>query len=184
MKLYLASRSPRRQELLRQIGVEFELVDVDIDETWDGDEPPKDYARRIALEKAREGKSRINDNGRVLAADTAVVLDDTVLGKATNDDEAGEMLAMLSGRTHEVLSAVAVIDGEERCLLSRSRVSFKPLSSDEIQEYCKTGEPIGKAGGYAIQGRAGCFVAHLDGSYSGVMGLPLFETASLLRPFG
>jgi len=184
MKLYLASRSPRRQQLLRQIGIEFELVDVDIDETWDRDEAPKDYVRRVALEKAREGKNRINDNGRVLAADTAVVLDNTVLGKATSEDEAGEMLAMLSGRTHQVLSAVAIIDGDVCCLLSRSRVSFKPLSTDEIREYCKTGEPIGKAGSYAIQGRAGYFVSHLDGSYSGVMGLPLYETALLLGRSG
>ncbi|HSR63606.1 MAG TPA: Maf family protein [Gammaproteobacteria bacterium] len=184
MKLFLASRSPRRQELLQQIGIEFELVDVDVDERWDRKEIPKDYVRRIALEKARAGKNRIDSNGRVLAADTAVVLDNSILGKAATGDDATEMLKKLSGRTHDVLSAVAVIDTSEQCLTSRSRVSFKPLSEDEIREYCKTGEPVGKAGGYAIQGRAGCFVSHLDGSYSGVMGLPLYETASLLGRSG
>lgn len=181
MKIYLASRSPRRQELLKQIDVEFELVDVDIDETWDDKEKPEDYVCRIALEKARAGNAFSDDDLPVLAADTAVVLDGHILGKAETKEDAIPMLESLSGETHIVLSAVSLIEQHEQCLLSSSKVTFKKLSRKEISTYCDTDEPIGKAGGYAIQGRAAVFIERLDGSYSGVMGLPLFETQKLLQ---
>jgi nucleoside triphosphate pyrophosphatase len=181
MKIHLASKSPRRQELLKQIGIDFDLLDIDIDESWDGKEAPEDYVRRVAIEKARVGYTLINDNLPVLAADTAVVLDDHILGKAENKDDARAMLNRLSGETHTVLSAVTVITNHEHTKVNISTVTFKDLSKQEIDEYCSTDEPIGKAGGYAIQGRAAIFIQQLEGSYSGVMGLPLFETQQLLN---
>ena len=181
MNIYLASRSPRRRELLKQIGIDFEVLDVDIDESSHGNETPEDYVRRIALAKARTGKALINENLPVLAADTAVVLNGHVLGKAENKDDAMAMLERLSGKTHEVLSAVTVIDEQEHTRVNISKVTFKNLSNTEINDYCLTDEPIGKAGGYAIQGKAAVFIARLEGSYSGVMGLPLFETQQLLQ---
>jgi nucleoside triphosphate pyrophosphatase len=180
MKVALASRSPRRRELLRQIGIEFEIINIDIDESWDGDENPKDYVRRIASEKAQAGKALLKNNCPVLAADTAVVLDGYILGKAENKNDAITMLRKLSGKTHEVLSAVCVISTEQQTRLSTSKVTFKTLSSEEIDDYCNSDEPIGKAGAYAIQGKATIFIERLEGSYSGVMGLPLFETQQLL----
>ena len=179
MKIYLASKSPRRRELLEQIGVEFEVIDVEIDESWDGKELPEDYVRRVALEKARAGK-KLKDDLPVLAADTAVVLDGHILGKAETKDEAIAMLERLSGKTHEVLSAVTVISKQEHSRFNISKVTFKDLDRQEIEDYCNSEEPIGKAGGYAIQGKAAVFIERLEGSYSGVMGLPLFETQQLL----
>ncbi len=181
MKIYLASRSPRRRELLDQINVEFEVIDVDIDESWDGKEKPETYVKRIALEKARAGNAFSDEDYPVLAADTAVVLNNDILGKAENKKDAEIMLKKLSGKTHTVLSAVSLIHTDEKTLLSTSKVAFKKLSQNEIINYCATDEPIGKAGGYAIQGRAAIFINHLEGSYSGVMGLPLFETQKLLQ---
>ena len=181
MKIYLASKSPRRRELLNQIGIEFEVIDVEIDESWDGKESPEDYVRRIAIEKARAGKMLINNNLPVLAADTAVVLEGHILGKAENRDDAKAMLERLSGKTHEVLSAITVIKEQEHSRVNISQVTFKDLSKQEIDDYCNTDEPIGKAGGYAIQGKAAIFIEQLEGSYSGVMGLPLFETYQLLN---
>ena len=183
MKIYLASKSPRRQQLLQQIGVEFEIIDVDIDEHWDGKENPRAYVERVALEKAQAGKSKINgsDSFAVIGADTSVVLDDIVLGKAENIEQATIMLQKLSGRMHYVYSSVALVTEHEQAIkTSISRICFKNLSADEIKTYCNTGEPLGKAGGYAIQGKAAVFVERLEGSYSGVMGLPLFETSELL----
>ncbi len=181
MKIYLASKSPRRRELLNQIGIDFEIIDVDIDETWDGKEPPEYYVRRVAQEKARAGKTLANDKLPVLAADTAVVLDGHILGKADTKDDAIAMLERLSGKTHEVLSAVAVIGEQEHSRVNISRVTFKDLTKKEIEDYCNTDEPLGKAGGYAIQGKAAIFIEKLEGSYSSVMGLPLFETHQLLN---
>ena len=181
MDIYLASRSPRRRELLKQIGIDFEVIDVDIDETWDGKETPENYVRRIATEKARVGKILVKNNLPVLAADTAVVLDDHILGKAENKDDAIAMLEKLSDKTHEVLSAVTLINAQEHTRVNISKVTFKDLSKKEIADYCNTDEPIGKAGGYAIQGKAAIFIERLEGSYSGVMGLPLFETQQLLN---
>lgn len=185
MKIFIASKSSRRHELLKQLGIEFEIVDVDIDETWDKMENARNYVTRLALEKARAGKNKINDKDAiVLGADTAVVLDDIILGKAENINEATTMLKTLSGRTHHVYSAIALVkDNNETTAVSISRVSFKPLTDDEIKQYCATGEPLGKAGAYAIQGEAAKFIDRLEGSYSGVMGLPLYETWKLIQTF-
>ncbi len=180
MKVALASRSPRRRELLTQISVEHEIIDIDIDETWDGNEKPEAYVRRIAIEKARAGKVMLKNDLPVLAADTAVVLEGHILGKAENKDDAASMLKVLSGKTHEVLSAVTIINSDEQTEVNISKVTFKKLSTKEIEDYCNTDEPIGKAGGYAIQGKAAIFIEQLEGSYSGVMGLPVFETQQLL----
>ena len=181
MKIYLASRSPRRWELLQQVGVEYELVDININESRNGIETPKDYVFRIASEKAAAGKQQIVDNVPVLAADTAVVLNGTILGKAETPVMAKNMLQQLSGKRHQVLSAVTVIaDGQSHTLLNENKVTFASLSDSDIEQYCQTDEPIGKAGGYAIQGKAAIFIERLEGSYSGVMGLPLYETNQLL----
>lgn len=185
-KIYLASRSPRRRELLKQIGVDFEIIEIEINEQWHGEEQPRLYVQRMALEKARAAKNKIMDNSGfiVLAADTSVVLDDKVLGKAENELQAREMLMQLSGRRHYVYTAIAVATAShEQVMLNPSNVNFKVLSETEIMDYCKTGEPIGKAGGYAVQGKAAAFIERLEGSYSGVMGLPLFETAQLLHKY-
>lgn len=188
VRIYLASQSPRRRQLLEQIGIAHEVIAVEADESWDGSEPPGEHVLRLAVEKARLGRARIT-GGRalpILAADTAVVLDDQILGKAGEDHEAVAMLRRLSGRSHWVFSGVVLIDTGERVLsaVNVSRVCFRPLSAEEIRAYCDSGEPLGKAGAYAIQGRAAAFVERLEGSYSGVMGLPLYETANLLRAAG
>jgi len=186
MKIYLASKSPRRQQLLQQIGLQFEIVEVDIDEHWDSKEHPRVYVERVALEKAKAAKAKINTDQSfvIIGADTSVILDDVVLGKTGNNEQAIAMLTQLSGRLHYVYSSVAVVNKtSEKIKTSISRVYFKPLSEEDIESYCKTGEPIGKAGGYAIQGHAAAFIERLDGSYSGVMGLPLYETAELLNLF-
>ncbi|PWK87604.1 Maf family protein [Fulvimonas soli] len=185
--LYLASQSPRRRELLAQLGYRFEVVDVDVPELRAAGEPPQDYVSRVALDKARAGLAALGARGDavVLGADTEVVLDDEVFGKPAGDEDAAAMLRRLSGRTHAVVSAVwaAGATQAERALCV-SRVRFAPLDEAAIAAYVATGEPFGKAGGYAIQGRGAALVEYLEGSYSGVMGLPLFETARLLRGFG
>lgn len=186
--IYLASASPRRRELLTQIGVRFELIALDLDEAPLPDEQPEAYVKRVALDKARAGINALGpemSKRPVLGADTAVVLDSEILGKPRDYAHALEMLAALSGRSHEVLSAVALADGEkEQVSVQRSRVAMRPISNTEIEAYWASGEPQGKAGAYAIQGHAAIFIAHLDGSFSGVMGLPLYETAELLKDFG
>lgn len=189
MKLRLASRSPRRQQLLAQLGVAFEVLDVEVDERWDGEEPARLHVPRLALEKARAGVACLPGSPRppVLAADTAVVLDDEVLGKAEDAQGARRMLERLSSRAHQVYTAVALDPGDgrpARVALSVSTVCMAPLSPAELGHYLASGEPLGKAGGYAIQGLAAAFIARLEGSYSGVMGLPLYETAALLREAG
>ncbi len=175
----LASASPRRAELLRQIDVTFEVRPSDIDETPLPGEPPADYVQRMALEKARA----VDVPGRVvIGADTSVVLGDQIMGKPENREAGLEMLARLSGRTHRVFSAVAASHQDStRVALSLSRVRFRVISPAEAVAYWESGEPCDKAGGYAIQGRGAVFVARLCGSYSGVMGLPLCETARLLE---
>ena len=178
--LYLASQSPRRRELLAQIGVEHQVVRVDVDETPRPNEPAQDYVRRLAFAKARTGLA-LRPDGLVLGADTAVVLDGRILGKPDGAAHAMDMLLALAGREHRVLSGVALVArGHEAFRLSDSRVSFRQISAAEAAAYWASGEPADKAGGYAIQGRGAVFVAHLAGSYSGVMGLPLYETAQLL----
>jgi septum formation protein len=185
--IWLASASPRRRELLEQIGVVYELLKVDVPEQRDPGESPEEYVLRVALAKARAGHTLLDggDNTPVLGADTEVVLDGEVLGKPPGRDEAIDMLHRLTGREHLVLSAVAVVNGaQEQSRLSVSHVRFRQIGDDEALAYWHTGEPADKAGGYAIQGRGAIFIERLEGSYSGVMGLPLFETAQLLALFG
>lgn len=183
--LCLASASPRRRELLLQLGIEHCQVSTDIEEIRLPNETPATMVQRLALAKARAGIALCPEGLPVLGADTDVVLDDEVLGKPGNIEEAAAMLGRLSGRSHEVLSAVALIhQGQEEVLLSQSRVWFAPLTDTIIQDYCQSGEPLDKAGAYGIQGPAAAFIERIEGSYSGIMGLPLFETAALLRAAG
>jgi septum formation protein len=186
-RVYLASQSPRRRELLAQIGVRFEVLPVEVEETPLAGESPEQLVQRLALEKARRGHSLVaaEDPTPVLGSDTEVVLDGAVLGKPRDEEDAAAMLARLSGRSHEVLSAVALVTHEREAVrLSRSTVTFRETTSAERAAYCRSGEPLDKAGAYAIQGLGAVFVTRLEGSYSGVMGLPLFETADLLRELG
>ncbi|MEI6413624.1 MAG: nucleoside triphosphate pyrophosphatase [Pseudomonadota bacterium] len=183
--LLLASQSPRRRELLDQIRVTHRLVTVTVDETPLAGEKPGDYAIRLALDKARQGRRISGGTRPVLGADTVVWRAGRIFGKPNNRAEGLAMLAALSDGTHEVMTAVALIwDGHERVRLSTSRVRFRALTPAEIAAYWETGEPRDKAGAYAIQGRGALFLAHLEGSYSGVMGLPLFETGELLAEAG
>ena len=185
--IYLASQSPRRRQLLEQIGVNFGVLDVQVPELRRVGEPALDYVSRVAREKAGAGLLGVGSlpGALVLGADTEVVLDGEVFGKPADAAQAAAMLQRLSGRTHEVISAVwAVTAGREEHALSVSQVTFASLDVAAIEAYVASGEPYGKAGAYAIQGRAAAFVAHLVGSYSGVMGLPLHETAGLLRTLG
>jgi len=182
--VYLASGSPRRRELLQQIGLRFRVLGTAVDEAALKDEAPFDYVRRVAAAKADAGWqcSRDPENAPVLAADTAVALDGSILGKPRDRSDALDMLRRLSGRSHEVFTAVALrIAAQRHIRVSRSEVTFRCIDPAEAGAYWETGEPSDKAGAYAIQGRAAIFIADLRGSYSGVMGLPLFETAELLR---
>jgi septum formation protein len=185
--IYLASGSPRRRELLQQIGVSFQVLGADLDETALRDESPLAYVSRLAQAKATVGWERSRDLGDapVLAADTAVVLDARILGKPADMNDAIAMLLQLSGRAHQVLTAVALrTAGGLELKVSRSTVTFRSIDPSEARAYWKTGEPSDKAGAYAIQGYAAVFISDLKGSYSGVMGLPLFETAALLEAAG
>ena len=184
--IYLASRSPRRRELLDQIGVTHRLLDVEVDESVGEGESPSDYVLRLSQDKAKAGlQACVGDKKLpVLAADTCVVIDGEMLGKPKDREQGLWMLERLSGATHRVYTAVALDDGRLATRLSLSEVSFRLLSKAEMAAYWETGEPADKAGGYAIQGLAAQFVRELRGSYSGVMGLPLFETAELLRGAG
>jgi septum formation protein len=192
--IYLASRSPRRRELLSQIGVRYHLLlfrsrpesPPDVDEAVVPNEQPDGYVERVARAKAQAGwrllRLRNLPFAPVLAADTAVTLDNLILGKPADRKEAAEMLAALSGRRHEVLTAVALMRDERvDSLISRSEVQFKQLTPEEIAQYVASGECDDKAGAYAIQGRAARFIIELRGSYSGVVGLPLYETSQLLE---
>jgi nucleoside triphosphate pyrophosphatase len=185
--IYLASGSPRRRELLQQIGVPFRVIGADLDETALRGESPLAYVSRLAQAKAGLGweRSRASGHAPVLAADTAVVLEGGILGKPSGMKDAIAMLLKLSGRAHEVLTAVALrtVTGSE-VKVSRSVVTFRSIDSSEARAYWETGEPSDKAGAYAIQGCAAIFISDLKGSYSGVMGLPLFETAELLTAAG
>ena len=185
--LYLASQSPRRLELLRQIGIEPGVLEVVVPESRLPGESPQDYVSRVAREKAGAGLLQVmaNPDALVLGADTEVVLGDRVFGKPADADEAARMLADLAGHTHEVFSAVWLLSaGRELHAVSCSEVRVAALNAEAVASYVASEEWRGKAGGYAIQGRAAMYVEHLSGSYSGVMGLPLFETAGLLRAFG
>lgn len=195
-RIYLASQSPRRRELLKQIGINFEMLlmrsdprrNLEVDETQHPNEQPENYVRRVSQAKAEAGydvlKLRNLPQFPVLAADTTVTLDGKIFGKPDSAEQAAEMLRQLSGREHHVLSAVAIaLEEHVEVALSTSTVRFVTLSEERIRRYLLTREYTDKAGGYAIQGQAGAFIEHLSGSYSGVMGLPLFETVQLLQRF-
>lgn len=186
MDIYLASRSPRRAELLSQIGVHFSIVDVDVDESVAQGEPAPDYVRRLAIAKARAGWQAQSARGGpmlpVLGSDTAVVAGQQILGKPRDRQHYFSMLRQLSGQCHQVMTAVSLI-WEDTVLsaLNTTQVQFRDLAEQEIADYWDSGEPLGKAGGYAIQGFAAVFIRRIEGSYSAVMGLPLAETYDLLR---
>ena len=188
--IYLASGSPRRRELLTQLGIPFDPLAVDIREHQQSAEAAADYVRRLAVDKAAAGLAMQREQGLptrpVLGADTAVVIDGEILGKPTSQTDGLAMLRRLSGNAHQVYSGIAltgpsVARRAARTALSISTVRFSPLSEADIQAYWDTGEGVDKAGCYAVQGLAAEFIQHIDGSYSGIMGLPLFETACLLR---
>ena len=195
--IYLASRSPRRRELLKQVGVNFEIVLLredekrapDIDETPKLDEKADAYALRVACAKAELAAHYMGRRALparpVLAADTTVVCDGRIIGKPADRTDAAAILGRLAGRQHEVVSAVALaMGGRVEQAVSVSKVWFRPLTPDEIRRYVASGEPLDKAGAYAIQGRAAAFATRIEGSYSGIMGLPLAETAELMSKFG
>ena len=185
-RIYLASQSPRRAELLQQIGVGFDVLSVAVDETMVATETPAAYAQRLALEKARAGWCQLRPDGQrpVLGADTIVIAGDTVMGKPASRQQTIKMLLTLSGNTHQVITAVALAGEHEVVRSQCSRVTFRTLTRAECEAYWETGEPRDKAGAYAIQGLAAMFITRLEGSYSGVMGLPLYETTELLKTFG
>ncbi len=187
--IYLASSSPRRAELMRQIGVEFNIIEVDIDETPRVDESIEKLVLRLCQEKVIQGRLQVpgrSVQNLVLAADTLIGLQGKILGKPASNLKCCEMLQLLSGKTHQVYSAVALMnqEGEVNARLSVNDITFRPLKSEEIKQYCDTAEPHDKAGAYAIQGMAAIFIKHLSGSYSSVMGMPLYETAELLQQAG
>ncbi|TLU66668.1 septum formation inhibitor Maf [Thalassotalea litorea] len=182
--LYLASKSPRRQALLSQLGMEFELVEGSVVETPYADELPEDYVTRLARDKSAAGQKNVAADDIVIGSDTIVVVDQRILEKPKDFDDLQTMFARTSGRVHQVLTAVAVRQGQalEQVLVS-SDVYFRSVSALEVQSYWQTGEPQDKAGGYAIQGIGGKFVTRIDGSYSAIVGLPLYETEQLLNRF-
>ena len=206
--IYLASQSPRRQELLTQIGVQFELLLADSSEDTESleiqlpDEAALDYVKRVTLAKLMAAKERLHSRGLpsapILCADTtvALTLDDgksikeIILGKPTDHQDAKRILQLLSGKTHQVHTAVAMAsnhhinDDELKLLISSSKVTFKPLTDEEINAYISTNEPMGKAGAYGIQGIGACLISSISGSFSGIMGLPLFETSQLMHETG
>jgi len=183
-QLLLASASPRRSDLLKQMGVSFEVLAVDIDESRRGDESPLEYVSRLAMEKAQAGFQRQEGQMPSLGADTIVVFDGQIFGKPRDQVHAEKMLMTLSGKVHSVFTAVAIDNGSGTALaVSETLVEFRTISQSECLIYWQTGEPEGKAGAYAIQGRGGIFVEKLEGSYSGVVGLPLAETEQLLNKF-
>ncbi|GMR07097.1 MAG: nucleoside triphosphate pyrophosphatase YhdE [Gammaproteobacteria bacterium] len=188
IQAYLASSSPRRQQLLAQIGIDFEVVAVDVEEVMLGNETVEDFVVRLALDKARAGLDKVGQRKDttipVLGADTVVVLGDLILGKPRDDAHAMEMLARLSGRQHRVLTAVALVGDRELSCLNVNTVRFRDIGIEERECYVKSGEPLDKAGAYGIQGMAAIFISHMEGSYSGVMGLPLYETGELLIDYG
>ncbi len=184
--IYLVSQSPRRRELLLQLGIKHEVVAAEIDEAPHLGEPAAHYVTRMALAKARAGRaSLLRADKPLLGADTSVVVAGEILGKPRDEADAFRMLRALSGQTHQVISSVALVDAAaEASRISVSQVTFRDVSDAEARAYWRSGEPQDKAGGYGIQGLGALFVERLEGSYSGVMGLPLFETAALMGEFG
>jgi septum formation protein len=184
MRLVLASSSPRRRELLDAAGIAFDVHAVDVDERREADEAPEAYAERLARLKATAGAQVFPDRA-VLGADTVVVVDDEVLGKPSDPADAARMLARLSGRSHDVLTAVAIAQGGRvHSTVERTRVWFTALSDRDIEGYVASGEPLDKAGAYAIQGLASRFIPRIEGSYSNVVGLPVSRVVEMLRAFG
>ena len=187
VQIILASASPRRRELLEQIGITAMVQAVDIDESRNEDEPVIDFVERLAMEKAQRGFDTVKNIKAlpVLGSDTIVEIGGEVLGKPRDREQAKDMLTMLSGQVHEVHTSVAIVSHERKVLeTSSTHVQFKTLEADEIDSYISTGEADDKAGAYAIQGIAAQFVKNINGSYSGVMGLPLYETVKLLKQCG
>lgn len=187
--VYLASQSPRRREILQQLGLECIVLPSDIDESVQAGEPPDAYVLRLARAKAETCRRTLRREGwtslPIVAADTTVCIDDVILGKPVSEQEACDMLRLLSGRRHQVHTAVAVATaGGVATALSSTDVEMAELTDAEIRAYIASGEPFDKAGGYGIQGKAGIFVRSIKGSYSGVMGLPVYETAQLLKHAG
>ncbi len=186
-QIYLASQSPRRRELLEQIGIYPKVITANVDESPHSNEAPAEYVIRLALEKARAVHAILHEDEMlpVLAADTSVVMDNKILGKPVSCDDALAMMRQLSGHTHKVLTGVALVNNKAiKSRLSVSHVTFRPVNETEALAYWNSGEPQDKAGGYAIQGAGAMFISRLEGSYSGVMGLPLFETVELLQSVG
>lgn len=184
-QIILASASPRRRELLSQIGVSYIVQPVDMDETPLSNELPLAYVQRLAAEKSLLAQAQCGDALPVLAADTSVIVDEQILGKPENKQHAIDMLLQLSGRSHQVYTAISLRSAAQHWqAVSQTEVSFRVLSIEEISSYWATGEPCDKAGAYAIQGVASIFVSAINGSFSGVVGLPLFETANLLAQAG
>lgn len=183
MDIYLASQSPRRRELLQQLGVRFAVRPADLPEQSRPGESPQAFVQRMALEKASYIWNNLEEQQRkpVLGADTVVCIDNCILGKPADKADGIAMLTRLSGRTHEVMTGVALVSQQHSVCVNVSQVTFKMLDRNEIERYWSTSEPGDKAGSYAIQGYAAAFISHVQGSYSGVMGLPLYETAQLLK---
>ena len=184
VQIILASASPRRKELLDQINVSYRVYPVDLDETPWPDEAPLDYVQRVAAEKSAACKAQLNTEIPVLAADTAVILGSVIMGKPKDKADAIAMLTQLSGKPHQVYSAISLRGREHGQAVSITEVTFRCLTEQEMLAYWHSGEPVDKAGSYAIQGRGGVFIESIKGSFSGVVGLPLFETAELLSKQG
>lgn len=187
--VYLASASPRRQELLRQAGIVHAVILPDTEEVVRPGESAEDFVMRMALDKARAGQARVISEGMppapVLSADTCIVVENEIIGKPLNRADGISILKRLAGRSHEVLTGVALIkDNGIQQALSRSQVVFGPLSDKEIETYWESGEPVDKAGAYAIQGRAAAFIERIEGSYSGIVGLPLFDVVNMIKKTG
>jgi len=183
--IYLASSSPRRRSLLQQINISYQQITVTVDETPYPQETPDHYVQRLAITKAQTAQSQIPTPHPILAADTIVTYQGHLLGKPETPQAAHHMLTQLSGRSHQVMTAVAILTPHtQKVQLSTSTVHFRTLGEQEITHYIATNEPFDKAGSYAIQGIASIFIQHIEGSYSGIMGLPLYETALLLRDIG
>ena len=193
-QIYLASQSPRRRALIEQLGIHYQSLDVEVDESPQPEEAPAGFVARLALEKAWAGWQLVMKQSiPVVGADTCILLDQQIIGKPDNREQSIELLKRYSGRTHQVATGVAIVGpamgkpGAEivqHVRVNTSTVTFRPITHEECEQYWETGEPQGKAGGYAIQGKAAVFIEKLEGSYSGVMGLPLFEFAELIAMYG
>jgi len=185
--LILASASPRRKQLLKRLGLEFKIIPANIDETVDIELPPEEVVKILALKKAENVASKINYPAIVIGSDTTVVIDDVSLGKPKDENDAFYMLNLLSGKTHSVITGIAIIDKQaQKTFIDYviSQVMFKELCEEDITKYIKTGEPLDKAGSYAIQGLASTFITGINGCYSNIVGLPIYELSQALKRFG